>query len=150
MKRVLVILSGISLATALIVATDAIAAAPASSDSARLASRYSTWAGGRANADSLVNGLRTGNSVTLVTRGPDNTKSMAGFTAQTTLSDEEVSAALASARRSLASMGIRQPTAEQMQVALIGGELALPNGRTRLVQGAVPLRMEPTPVVAAR
>jgi len=150
MKRVVAILSGISLAISLVVATEAIAAAAASSDSARLASQYSTWAGGRANADSLVNGLRTGNSVTLVTRGPDNTKSMAGFTAQTTLSDEEVAAALASAKRSLAAMGIRQPTAEQMQVALIGGELALPNGRTKLVQGSVALRMEPTPVVAAR
>jgi len=150
MKRVLAVLSGISLAASLAVSANAIAAAAASSEAARLASQYSSWAGGRANADSLVNGLRTGNSVTLVTRGPDNSKSMAGFTAQTTLSEEEVAAALASAKRSLASMGIRQPTAEQMQVALIGGELALPNGRTKLIQGAVALRMEPTPVVAAR
>jgi hypothetical protein len=148
MKRILEVVSGISLATALAVATNAIAAAGTASDNARLASQYASWAGGRANADSIVNGLRTGSSVTLVTRGPGNTKSIAGFTAQTTLATDEIAAALAAAKRSLASMGVREPTAEQMQAALIGGELALPNGKTRLVQGTVALRAEPTPVAA--
>ena len=118
-------------------------AAPAS-DAARLSSQYSSWAGGKSNADSLVNGLTTGSSVTLVTVAPDNTRSLAGFTAQTRMSPEEVAAALASAKRSLAAMGIRQPTADQIQAALIGGEVTLPGGKTRLVQGAVALRDEPT------
>lgn len=148
MKNALEILSGISLVTALAVATSAIAAAGTSHDSARLASQYASWAGGRANADSLVNGLRSGSSVTLVTRGRGNAKSIAGFTAQTTLTTDEIAAALAAARRTLAAMGIRQPTAEQMQAALIGGELSLPDGRTRLVQGTVALRAEPAPVGA--
>jgi hypothetical protein len=117
-------------------------AAPAS-DAARLSSQYSTWAGGKSNADSLVNGLTTGGSVTLVTVAPDNTRSLAGFTAQTRMSPGEVAAALASAKRSLAAMGIRQPTADQIQAALIGGEVTLPSGKTRLVQGAVALRDEP-------
>jgi len=146
MKRFLEIVSGISLAISLAVAGNALAAA--AGDNARLASQYATWAGGRANADSLVNGLRTGSSVTLVTRGPGNLKSIAGFTAQTSLSTEEVAAALASAKRSLAALGVRQPTAEQIQAALIGGELALPDGKVRLVQGSVILRAEPTPVAA--
>lgn len=117
-------------------------AAPA--DAARLSSQYATWAGSKSNADSLVNGLTTGSSVTLVTTAPGNTKSLAGFTAQTRMSPEEVAAALASAKRSLAAMGIRQPTADQIQAAMIGGEVTLPSGKTRLVQGAVALRDEPT------
>lgn len=118
------------------------------SDEARIASQYATWAGGKSNADALVNGLRTGNSVTLVTQGPDNTKSIAGFTAQTTMSAAEIGAALSSAKSTLAHMGIRQPTAEQMQAALIGGEITPANGKPRLVQGSVTLRAEPTPVAA--
>ena len=121
-------------------------------DEARLASQYAAWAGGKSNADSLVNGLRTGNSVTLVTSGPDHRKSIAGFTAQTTMTAAEIGAALASAKSTLAQMGIRQPTAEQMQAALIGGEITPAQGKPKLVQGSVALRAEPTPVsaVAAR
>src|SRR5690349_17471270 len=68
------------------------------SDEARLASQYSTWLGGRSNAEAVINALRTGNSVTLVTQGPNNTKSIAGFTAQTTLTTAEIGSALSSAK----------------------------------------------------
>jgi hypothetical protein len=95
-----------------------------------------------------VNGLRTGNSITLVTPGPNNTRSMAGFTAQTTMTPAEISAALASAKSTLTRMGIRQPTAEQIQAALIGGEITPAKGKAQLVQGSVALRAEPTPVAA--
>jgi len=126
--------------------------AAVASDEARLASQYATWAGGKSNADSLVNGLRTGNSVTLVTRGPDNRKSIAGFTAQTTMTTADIAGALASAKSTLAHMGIRQPSAEQIQAALIGGEITPATGKAALVQGSVALRAEPTPVseVASR
>ncbi len=136
-----------SLATGLAVSTKALAAAEP--DSARLAARYAAWAGGKSNADSLVNGLRNGSSVTLVTTG-NNTRNLAGFTPQARMSDEEIAAALASARGTLASLGIRQPTADQIQAALIGGEVTLADGRTRLVQGTVPLLQEPvvSPVAA--
>ena len=115
-------------------------------DEARLASQNSTWLGGRANADAVINALRTGNSVTLVTQGPNNTKSIAGFTAQTTMTTAEIGAALSSAKSTLAHMGIRQPSAEQIQAALIGGEITPANGKAKLVQGSVALRAEPTPV----
>lgn len=142
MKKLDLIFTTLSVATALAVSTQSMAA-PAD-DTSRLSSQYASWAGGKTNADALVNGLRSGSSVTLVTVSPDNTKSIAGFTAQTRMSPGEVAASLAAAKRSLAGMGIRQPSADQIQSALIGGEVTLPNGKTRLVQGAVALRAEPT------
>ena len=53
------------------------------------------------------------------------------------MSEEEVGAALSKARSTLSSMGIKQPSADQIQAALIGGEVDLGNGRTKLVQGSV-------------
>lgn len=149
MKKFDRLYSGIAICAALAIPSAMAASAPAA-DASRLSSQYATWAGSKSNAESLVSGLRNGSSVTLVTVNPDNTKSIAGFTAQTRMSPEEVSAALASAKSSLARMGIRQPSADQIQSALVGGEVTLPSGKTRLVQGSVALRNEPTlsPVAA--
>ena len=145
MKRVMTMAAAI-LVGALAVALHANAAIQ--SEEARIASQYATWLGGRSNAESLVNALRTGNSVTLVTQGPNNGKSVAGFTAQTTMTPAEIGAALASAKSTLAHLGIKQPTAEQIQAALIGGEITPASGKPKLVQGSVALRAEPTPVSA--
>lgn len=132
------------LATMVAVSTPALATTAPASDAARLSSQYATWAGGKSNAESLVNGLRNGSSIAISTVSADNRRSIAGFTAQTRMSPDEVSAALTAARSSLARMGIRQPSADQIQAALIGGEITLPSGKTRLVQGSVALRNEPT------
>ena len=145
MKRVMTMAAAIVVG-ALAVAMHANAAVQ--SDEARLASQNSTWLGGRSNAEAVINALRTGNSVTLVTQGPNNTKSIAGFTAQTTLTTAQIGAALSSAKSTLARMGIRQPSAEQIQAALIGGEITPAGGKPKLVQGSVALRAEPTPVAA--
>lgn len=112
-------------------------AAVAPEDSRRLSSKYTEWAGGKTNADNIVTGLQNGTSVMLVTQGSDNTRSLAGFTPPAALSAEEVEAALAKARSTLASMGIRRPSADQIQAALIGGDVRLADGRTRAVQGSV-------------
>ena len=102
-----------------------------------LSSRYSSWAGGKSNADALVNGLQSGKTVMLVTQNPNNTRSLAGFTPPAPMSEAEVDSALSKARSTLSSMGIRQPSADQIQAALIGGEVELANGRTRVIQGSV-------------
>ena len=112
-------------------------AAVGNGDAARISSKYSTWAGGKSNADSLVTGLQNGTTVMLTTKGADNTRSLAGFTPPTAMSAEEVESALARARSTLSSMGIRNPNADQIQAALIGGEVTLADGRTRSVAGAV-------------
>jgi len=112
-------------------------AAVANNDPRQLSSQYSTWAGGKSNADSIVNGLQSGSTVMIVTQGPDNTRSLAGFTPPAPMPPEDVGAALARARSTLASMGIRQPSADQIQTALIGGEVTLADGQKRSVQGSV-------------
>jgi hypothetical protein len=113
-------------------------AAPASPfDQASLSSRYSGWAGGKANSDALVSGLIRGTSIALVTRGPDRTVSLAGFTAAGPMSYSEAENALAGARRRLDRLGISQPSAEQIQAALIGGDITTPAGATVMLEGRV-------------
>jgi hypothetical protein len=126
-----------SLAACLAIATNAMAAPSAPAEANRLTSQYSEWAGGRPNADSLVAGLRNGAPITLVTNGADRSVSMAGFTPTTSMSYGAVSSALANAQRSLSRIGIAKPNAEQIQAALIGGEITTPKGATILVKGSV-------------
>jgi hypothetical protein len=124
-------------AAALALAAIPALAAIAPDDSRRIASQYSSWAGSKTNADALVNGLQNGTTVMLTTQGSDNTRSLAGFTPPARMSSEEVADALARAKATLASLGIRHPSADQIQASLVGGEVTLPNGRTRPVAGAV-------------
>ena len=120
------------------------AAAPAwaqpQGDLARLSSQYTAWAGSKANADALVGGLARGSSITLVTSGSGGSASLAGFTPSRSMSAGEVSSALASAQQSLARLGITRPTAEQIQAALIGGDIVVPSGATRQIAGSVGVR----------
>ena len=126
-----------SLAAALAIGGHALAAPAPASDAARLSSQYSEWAGGRSNADSLVAGLRNGAPIALVTNGPSHSVSIAGFTPSGSMSYGSVGAALSSAQRSLARIGVTQPTAEQIQAALIGGEVTTSRGATTMVKGSI-------------
>jgi hypothetical protein len=136
----------VSLAASLAIATPAMAAT-VSTDSGRLSTQYSDWAGGKSNADALVTGLHGGSSITIVTPGPNNTVSIAGFTPSSSMSYSSVGTALSGAQRSLARLGITRPTAEQIQTALIGGEVVLPSGSTTALRGSVVARGgEPGPV----
>jgi len=127
-----------SLAAALAVTTASAVAAPApATEATKLSSQYSDWAGGKSNADALIAGLRNGSSITIVTTGPNRNVSIAGFTPQSSMSYGSVGSALSGAQRSLSRMGITRPTAEQIQAALIGGEVTLPNGSTTPVRGTV-------------
>ena len=114
--------------------------AQAQGDFTRLSSRYAAWAGGKSNADALVTGLRSGSSITLVTTAPDRSVSLAGFTPSAPMSYDAVSGALSSAQQTLARAGITRPTAEQIQAALIGGEVNAANGVTRQLAGVVGAR----------
>jgi hypothetical protein len=138
-----------SLAASLAVASSAMAASAPSNDTARIASQYSSWAGSQANAEALVTSLRNGSPVTLVTTGADRSMSLAGFSPAGPMSAGNVNNALSSAQRTLARMGITKPTAEQIQAALIGGEVELPNGRTQELRGTVAVRGG-NPQVASR
>lgn len=127
---------------ALALSVNAVAAMATSDDARKLSTQYSTWAGGKSNADALVTGMQNGTTVMLVTQGPDNTRSLAGFTPPAEMSTEEIASALARAKSTLAGMGVRQPSAGQIQAALIGGDVALASGGTKAVQGSVGLSSE--------
>jgi hypothetical protein len=136
-----------SLAASLAVAGSAFAA-PSPTEATRLTTQYSDWAGGRDNADSLVAGLRNGAPIALVTNGANRAVSIAGFTPSSSMSYGSVGAALANAQRSLAKVGITKPTAEQIQAAIIGGEVTTASGATTLVKGSVASRGTTTPVAS--
>ena len=125
-----------ALCAALVAAAPAWAESPPG-DFSRLSSQYAAWAGGKSNADAIVNGLRGGTSITLVTTAADRSVSLAGFTPRRTMGYADIRAALSSAQHSLSRLGIAHPTADQIQSALIGGEIALPNGTTRQVAGSL-------------
>jgi len=128
------------LAASLASASSAMAATAPASDTGRIASQYSSWAGSRANAEALVTGLRNGSTVTIVTTGADQSMSVAGFSPSSPMSYGNVNNTLLGAQRSLARAGITKPTAEQIQAALIGGEIELPDGRTQPLRGTVAVR----------
>ena len=132
-----------SIAAALAIGGNAAAANAPASDATRLSAQYSDWAGGRSNSDSLVAGLRNGAPVTLVTNGPNKAVSIAGFTPSASMSYSGVSSALSGAQPSLARIGIEHPTAEQIQAALIGGEVTTKSGATAMVKGSVASRGTP-------
>ena len=129
-----------SLAASLAIAANAMAAPTPQTDASRLAGQYSDWAGGKSNADALVAGLRNGSPVTLVTNGADRSVSIAGFTPTGPMSYGAVGNALSHAQRSLTKLGIKNPTAEQIQAALIGGEVVTSNGKAIAVHGSVASR----------
>jgi hypothetical protein len=128
-----------SLAVSLFSASSAIAATLPDASQARIATDYSAWAGGRDNAEALVSGLHRGTSISLTTRSGGTDVSLAGFTPNGPMSYPDVNAALARARADLMRLGVRQPSAEQIQAALIGGDVRLSNGRTRALRGTVPV-----------
>jgi hypothetical protein len=132
-----------SLAASLAFAAGAMAAAPPQTDASRIAVQYSEWAGGQSNAEALVSGLRSGSLVTLVTNGADRSVSLAGFTPSAPMSYGAVSNALANAQRSLSRVGISRPNAEQIQAALIGGEVMGSSGKLVAMRGAISARTGP-------
>ena len=137
-----------SLAASLAFAANALAAPAPQTDATRLATQYSTWAGGQSNADALVAGLRNGAPVTLVTNGADRSVSIAGFSPTGPMSYGAVNNALSNAQRSLARLGITRPNAEQIQAALIGGEVTTSSGELVAVRGSVSARGGAGPVAS--
>ena len=102
----------------------------------KLASTYSTFAGSDANAAALVNGLRTGESITLAsssgTAGTATTGSTTFTPATSKLGYGNVNKALALAKAELTKLGITNPTPAQLQAALNGGAITTSTGTTTL------------------
>ena len=89
----------------------------------KLAGTFAEFAGSEENAYALVTGLRSGDEITITTES-DGETSTATFSDPTGKSGYgNVFISLSLAQEQLAASGISQPTAEQIELALLGGEL---------------------------
>ena len=120
----------------------------------KLASNFTTLAGSPENALALVNALRNGTDVTLTTVVPPPAGSTEPPTTTTTtftpptgkMGWGNVKHALALAQDSLARAGIANPTAEQLQTALMGGDIVVTNAdgttTTTALKGILTMRAD--------
>jgi hypothetical protein len=111
----------------------------------RLEARYLTLGGSETNTASLVQGLRTGTPVTLVDPVlPGGTTALATTFSPPTrpMGYGNINRALDFASRDLAAAGITQPTAAQLQTALMGGTVTNAAGQISTMQGVLALRSQ--------
>jgi hypothetical protein len=112
--------------------------APADRDDAgvagKIAARYVALAGSEENALALVLALRNGERVTLVSDADGASVPVTTIFELPTgrMGWDNVNIALALAKDSLVRAGITLPTAEELQSALIGGDVTGVQGRTTL------------------
>ena len=94
------------------------------------------------NSESVITGLRTGNEIILTTTGSEGTTTTA-FTPPTgKMGYGNVSHAISLAKEQLAQYGITEPTANELQIALIGGDITTQSGGTANIDGVLTLRSE--------
>lgn len=112
--------------------------------SARLATQYATWAGSTENAQSLVTGLRTSTPITLQSTSPTpGLTETVTFTPPTqNMGWGNVTKALSLAQADLAAAGITNPTPQQLQIALTGGDITTLQGTTTHMDGVLTMRSQ--------
>jgi len=109
----------------------------------KLVSSYSDFAGSPENSSSLVYGLRTGAPITLtdstyVGGPPPNSTTFTSPTKPMGYGNVRIALSLAQAK--LASEGISQPTATELQWALMGGTRYGPDGTATTTEGVLQMR----------
>jgi hypothetical protein len=105
----------------------------------QLVERYTTLAGSKHNATSLVTGLRDGKEVRLTRRG----SSTESFTPPTgKMGYGNIDNALALAEASLNQQGIAKPTPAQLEAALMGGTVTTSSGKSVKLDGILQMRAE--------
>ena len=108
----------------------------------RISADFSAFAGSTANSDALVTGLRNGTAITLATTDAKGATTSTTFTPPTgKMGYGNVYTSLALAKQQLASIGITEPTAAQLQAALVGGTVTTSAGQTTLT-GVLELRAQ--------
>ena len=103
-------------------------------NAARIAANFVRLAGSEENALALVNALHSGERVTLVAdAGGTKTPVTTCFELPTGPMDwDNVVISLALARDSLTRAGVMHPTPEELEAALLGGDIFTAKGRIRL------------------
>jgi hypothetical protein len=108
----------------------------------RISSDFSAFAGSTTNSDALVTGLRNGTEVSLTTTDAKGVTTSTTFTPPTgKMGYGNVYTSLALAKQQLVGVGITEPTAAQLQAALVGGTVTTPTGQTTLT-GVLELRAQ--------
>src|ERR1043166_4354142 len=101
----------------------------------RLVDKFTRFAGSKANAEALVNGLRNDQEVKLTSAQGTTTS----FTPKTDkMGFGSVNISLTLAKATLAQQGITRPTPQQIQAALNGGTVTNSSGRQGTVTGILP------------
>lgn len=85
----------------------------------------------------LLNALMQGTEVALLTPLPDGTLQVTSFRAPGTRSAVDAAALIERARVNLGNLGVAQPSGQQLALALGGGTIDVPSGRTQIV-GVLP------------
>jgi len=111
--------------------------------SGKIASDFGDFAGSTSNADALVGGLRNGIAVTLSSTDAKGVTTSTTFTPPTgKMGYGNVYTSLALAKQQLVGLGITDPTAQQIQAALVGGSVTGANGQTTTLSGVLTLRAQ--------
>lgn len=90
------------------------------------------WGQADVNLQSLFAGLTQGTEVTLVTPLANGMAEVTSFSPPGRFSAADAAGALERARQQLAALGVAQPSGQQLAIALVGGTVDIPAGRTQL------------------
>ena len=109
---------------------------------ARLSAEFRSFAGSARNAQSLVIGLRDGSEI-ILDHSVNGSSSGISFAPPTgRMGYSNVSIALSLARQYLAGQGIKHPTTQQLQAALVGGTITGPqSGNSVRLEGILQLKV---------
>jgi len=111
--------------------------------SGKISGEFMDFAGSQKNSDALVTGLRNGTSITLTSTDAKGMTTSATFTPPTgKMGYGNVYTSLALAKQNLAAAGITDPTAAQIEAAMMGGTVTAPNGQTTTLTGVLQLRAQ--------
>jgi len=111
--------------------------------SGKISSDFLDFSGSPANADGLVGGLRSGTPITLSSTDAKGVTTSTTFTPPTgKMGYGNVYTSLALAKQQLAGLGITDPSAQQIQAALVGGTVVGANGQATALTGVLTLRAQ--------
>lgn len=114
-------------------------------DAARLAARFLHLAGTEENAMALVLALRSGSTVQLAAvaaRASDVPEMVALELPTPPMTWNDVRITLLNTQDQLVRAGIMKPTLDQLQAALLGGEITTFDGSPMVMRGVLQLRAE--------